>query len=307
MSKKDSSDEGPMLHSRHCFYQFPMHILLFYKYIDVADPVTEANIQRALCKGLDLRGRIFIGAEGINGTCSGTPEACEIYKTYLNRHPLFQGISFKESSHQDHVFRKLFVRVRNEVVTLRSDVSAKDAAPYITPKELHEALERGDDLVLIDMRNDYEAAVGKFRNAITLTMKNFRDLPDLLPTIEQFKQSTVVTYCTGGIRCEKASALLRKHGFTNIRQLEGGIVRYCEAYPDGFYDGSLFVFDERMCMRFPGRIQPPSYTSSCLYCEKPCDRCINCRDSLCHTLMICCEACEKKHNGMCKEKSMVRM
>lgn len=271
-----------------------MKVLLFYKYIDVADPTKEVAEQLSLCKSLGMRGRIFIGTEGINGTCSGTEQACEEYKAYLNAHPLFSGISFKESTEPDHVFQKMFVRHKKEIVGLKTDVDAKNAAPYITPKELHEALERGDNLVLIDMRNDYEAAIGKFRNAITLPIENFRDLPAYMPNLEQFKDADVVTYCTGGIRCERASALLLKYNFKSVRQLEGGIVRYLEQYPNGFYDGSLFVFDNRLAMRFPG--QKPVYISECSHCQKPCDRYINCADLSCHRLFICCEDCEHKRN-----------
>ena len=165
-----------------------MQVLLYYKYIDVPDPAKETEQHRVVAKSLGLRGRVFISSEGINGTCSGTKESTDAYKKYLNDHPLFGGIAFKESDSEVHVFEKLFVRLRQEVVTLRSDVSAKEAAPYITPKQLHEALERGEDLVLIDMRNDYEAAIGRFRGAKTLTMKNFRDLPKFLEELGAFKK-----------------------------------------------------------------------------------------------------------------------
>lgn len=275
-----------------------MRVLLYYKYIAVPDPAAETEAHRALCQELGLKGRILISAEGLNGTCSGTVEACEAYKEALNKHPLFSGISFKESDHETHAFKKLFVRLRPEVVTLRDDVSATAAAPYITPEELHTELERGDDLVLIDMRNDYEAVIGKFRNAVVLPMKAFWELPEKVQYLQQYKDRRVVTYCTGGIRCERASALLKKHGFNDVRQLEGGIVRYCEAYPDGFFDGSLFVFDERRSMRFPGK-RKPVYISNCAFCNAESDRYINCTDDSCHDLFICCEACDKKRNGYC--------
>ncbi len=276
-----------------------MRVLLYYKYVDVPDPATETDAHRALAKKLDLRGRILISSEGINGTCSGMEEAIAAYKQAMDAHPLFSNIVFKESESADHVFEKLFVRLRPEVVTLRQEVSAKEAAPYITPDELHAELERGEDLVLIDMRNDYEAAIGKFRNAVTLTMHYFRNLPDYLPELEQYKHSRVVTYCTGGIRCERASALLRKHGFTDVRQLEGGIVTYCEKYPDGYFDGSCFVFDKRMCVRFPGKLAP-RIISHCQFCKQPTDHCRDCNNDACHDLFICCEACEAEHGGYCK-------
>jgi len=277
-----------------------MRILLYYKYVDVPNPAAETEAHRALCQALELKGRILISSEGINGTCSGSEESIAAYQKALNGHPLFSGIAFKESASEDHVFAKLFVRLRPEVVTLRQEVSAKEAAPYISPDELHAALERCEELVLIDMRNDYEAAIGRFRNAVTLSMENFRDLPKFLKELEPYRKRRVVTYCTGGIRCERASALLKKHGFADVRQLEGGIVTYCSTYPDGFFDGACFVFDSRMCMRFPGK-KPPRFVSHCSMCKKPCDRCLDCSDKGCHELFVCCEGCERKNAGLCAE------
>lgn len=275
-----------------------MRILLYYKYVPVPDPAKEVEEHRRLCQELGLRGRILIGAEGLNGTCSGTPEACDRYKEAMDRHPLFSGISFKESDAEDHVFRKLFVRLRPEIVSLHTDTRPEDAAAYITPKELHDELEGGEDLVLVDMRNDYEAKIGRFRNAVTLPARNFREIPAHLPELLKYKNRNVVTYCTGGIRCEKASAFLKDAGFTNVRQLEGGIVRYCEAYPDGYFDGALFVFDERRAMRFPGA-RKKTYVSHCEFCGQESDRYIDCAIPSCHLLLLCCESCEQKHHGMC--------
>lgn len=275
-----------------------MKVLLYYKYVAVADPAKETEEHRALAKSLDLRGRILISSEGINGTCSGTPENIEKYKAAMDAHPLFSGISFKESDHPRHAFAKLFVRLRPEIVTLRNDVTAEKAAAYISPKELHELLEAKADVVLIDMRNDYEAVVGRFKDAVTLTMRNFRDLPGFIPELAKYKDRAVVTYCTGGIRCERASALLKTHGFTNVRQLEGGIVRYCEEFPDGHFEGSLFVFDDRKCMRFPGKL-PHRFITNCEFCNVQTDNYVDCVYNPCHRLFICCKECEAKNAGRC--------
>lgn len=276
-----------------------MDVLLYYKYVPVPDAEAETEAHRKLCTELELRGRILIGSEGINGTCSGTKENIRRYKDALNAHPIFNGIAFKESEHPEHVFKKLFVRYRPEIVSLHTDTKPENAAAYITPEELHDELERGEDLILIDMRNDYEAKIGRFRNAVTLPVKSFREIPGKLPDLEQFKDRKVVTYCTGGIRCEKASAFLKDSGFTNVRQLEGGIVKYCEAFPDGHYDGGLFVFDERRSVRFPAA-RKPTYVSVCEHCGADSDRYIDCEIPTCHELFICCEACEKAHRGLCK-------
>src|SRR3989338_9207429 len=139
-------------HHTRFWYYLDMKVLLYYKYVAVPNADMETLRHRALCEKLELKGRILISAEGLNGTCSGTAENIEKYKAALNAHPLFSGIAFKESEHPTHAFAKLFVRLRPEVVTLRAGIEAKNAAPYISPKELHDALEAGDDLVLIDMR-----------------------------------------------------------------------------------------------------------------------------------------------------------
>jgi UPF0176 protein len=148
------------------------------------------------------------------------------------------------------------------------------------------------------MRNEYEAKIGHFRNAHIVPMDNFRELPGLLPSMEHLKHKQVITYCTGGIRCEKASALLREHGFDNVRQLEGGIVKYCEQFPDGHFLGSCFVFDDRMSVRYYGKKQP-TYLTACEYCGTACDRYLDCCEIPCHALFICCETCERKHAGFC--------
>ena len=282
-----------------------MKVLLYYKYINVPDPAAETEQHRKFCQELGLKGRIFIGSEGINGTCSGTAEAIDQYKHMLNTHPIFSNIAFKESEYHEHPFKKLFVRLRPEIVSLRADIAASEAAPYISPAELHASLDRGEDLVLIDMRNDYEAAIGCFVGAVTLTMHYFRQLPEYLPELEQYRHRKVVTYCTGGIRCERASALLKKHGFTNVRQLEGGIVKYCEEFPDGYFHGSLFVFDERMSMRFPGKM-PPRFISTCSFCPTPCDRYLDCSDTQCHGLYLCCEQCEGRNSGLCHRQHIAK-
>jgi len=275
-----------------------MKVLLYYKYIPIPRAKEETDTHRALCQSLGLKGRILISSEGINGTCSGTDKNIERYKEALNAHPLFSGMDIKESEHPDHVFKKLFVRHRAEIVSLHTDTKPEHAAPYITPKELHTELEAGEDLVLIDMRNDYEAKIGKFRNAVTFPVKSFREIPTL--DLSAYKDKNVVTYCTGGIRCEKASAFLKDSGFSRVRQLEGGIVRYCEEFPDGYFDGGLFVFDERVSVRFPGKLKP-RYVSHCEYCEKKTDRYVDCGLPTCHDLFVCCEECEKKNNSMCKK------
>ncbi len=274
-----------------------MRVLLYYKYIELPEPKQEVEAHRALCERLGILGRILIAAEGINGTCCGSEEAIAEYKSVMNAHPYFFGINFKESEVTEQVFPRLAVKLRNELVTLRSGTSVRNAAPYITAEDLHTALEHKEDMVLIDMRNNYEADVGRFKGAVTLPVENFRDIPKELPSLEKYKHKKVVTYCTGGIRCEKASALLRENGFTNVYQLQDGIVTYMEKFPSGFFEGNCFVFDSRLGVRSAA----PTVISSCTYCRASCDRYVDCREPGCSDLFICCEGCEKEMNCRCRE------
>ncbi len=273
-----------------------MKVLLYYKYVALPDAEAEKLAHRELCERLNLKGRIILSQEGINGTCAGMPADIVAYKAYMNAHPQFAGIHFKESESVDQPFPKLSIKVRAELVTLRHDVDVKNAAPYITPEELHASLERGDALILVDMRNEYEAKIGRFKNAVIVPTRYFRELPTQVQNLLPYKDMPVVTYCTGGIRCEKASALLHEHGFTNVRQLEGGIVTYAEKYPNGFFEGTCFVFDDRMDLRYQTE---KKILSQCTHCVEPCDRYIDCADVTCNALFLSCESCERATAAHC--------
>lgn len=146
-------------------------VLLYYKYVQVPSPEAELLRHRHICEELGLKGRIIISSEGINGTCSGNPESIERYKQWMNEHAEFHGIHFKESESENGAFKKLSIRVRDELVTLRHTVDVSQAAEYITPEELHTALTDNEEIILVDMRNDYEADIGRFQNAVVLPIR----------------------------------------------------------------------------------------------------------------------------------------
>lgn len=278
----------------------PQIVLLYYKFCQVISPDFEVRIHKALLAGLGITGRILIGAEGINGTLAGSRDSVETYIDYMNNHPIFGGIVFKESIATSTPFKKLIVKKRNEIVTLGCSVDLNNRGIYISPEELHSMYERGEDFVIVDMRNNYEYNVGRFQNAIQPDTKVFKELPDKIKSLSQYKGSKVITYCTGGIRCEKASALLVEAGFANVYQLEGGIVKYLEQFPGGYFEGKNFVFDERMITN----IDTPSgqkILASCEYCQNSCDNYIDCARLECHRLFICCADCAKKYEGRCPD------
>ena len=262
-------------------------VLLYYKYIALADPEAEREAQRVLCRDLGLLGRILIGKEGINGTVAGPKTATDAYIAAMNTHPLFGGISFKSDTAEANPFPRLRVKSRDEIVTLGVDVDPANTAPRLTPDQFN-AMIQDPTVVLFDARNDYESAIGRFKGAITPDIQLFKDLPAALDQYAHLKDKTVITYCTGGIRCEKASALMREQGFTDVYQLDGGIITYAQAYPDGAWEGDLFVFDDRLATSFKAN---PELLGMCARCQAPTNDYYNCALPTCNALTLFCKDC----------------
>lgn len=256
-------------------------VILFYKYVDLQDPEKIRKIQRAWCEELHLLGRVLIAKEGINATLEGRVEQVNEYIRRMEMSQEFGGINFKKSEGTGSAFPRLQVKVRNEVVTTR--IEDRDLGPiggvtgdYLEAAELHQWYNEGKDFVVIDMRNDYEYEVGRFKNSIMpASLKNFRDLPKILPEVEHLKDKTVVTVCTGGIRCEKASGFLKKHGFKDVYQLHNGIHTYMEKYPNKFFEGKLYVFDERKLWAPQEDSAEHKVIGKCRFCGKQSEHMIN--------------------------------
>ncbi len=275
-------------------------VLLYYKYVELANPDKFRDEQFELCSRLNLKGRILISSEGLNGTVGGSEEAVEEYMRVTESYPEFSDMEWKISTSEIDPFPKLRVVVREEVVTLRYSVDVKNRAEYIEPKELRKILDESpDDVIIIDARNNYESKIGKFKNAITPDINNFRDWPTFVESIKDLKDKPVVTYCTGGIRCEKASAYLVEQGFKNVRQLHGGIVRYGEETGGKDFEGACYVFDNRI--HVPVNSVNPEIISECLHCNTKTLRYINCCNAKCNKQFICCEECDAKFEGGCCE------
>lgn len=282
----------------------PWKILLYYKYVDIPNPKEFTNEHLKLCKRLGLKGRILIADEGINGTVGGTEEITNEYMRIMHEHPLFQGMEFKISNGDHNSFQKMFVRYRSELVTLnfpeRIDPN-KNGGTYLEPAELKAMYDRNEDFVILDMRNEYEAKIGRFKNAVVMNMRVFKELPQLIKGLESLKNKKVVTYCTGGIRCEKASALLKHEGFQDVYQLHGGVAKYGEEFPDDYWEGKLYVFDERIAVPInsPGK---EKVIAQCYHCGKPEDSYINCTNAECNEQFICCKNCREIWNDGCTEE-----
>lgn len=279
-------------------------VLLYYKYTPVPDPQALADAQRVFCREQGLLGRILIANEGLNGTLAGSTTATDRYREYLQAQPGFADVVFKVSESDRPPFRRLDIRVRREIVTLGATEDPdpnRAGAPHLSPDEWRRAIEQ-EDVVLFDVRNRYESEVGRFKDAITPPIDHFRDLPQILPAYAHLKSRKVLLYCTGGIRCEKASALFRQAGFTEVFQLEGGIVSYAERHGDAHWEGDCFVFDDRMMIPIGDSANREPF-GRCAHTRVPTRHVINCLHDPCHRMFLCApEAIEQDpDNRLCPD------
>jgi UPF0176 protein len=275
-------------------------ILLYYKYVNIVYPVTLEKAQRRLCEAHGLLGRILIATEGINGTLAGSREAVEAYKQAMREDERFADIDFKESLAEAAGFDRLQVKIKKEIVGLGIDpeaVKATDGGTHLSPEQTHDLLNnKPDNLVVLDARNWYESRVGAFRDAITPDIATFREFPEYLEKNKHlFEDKDVLMYCTGGVRCERASALLKQMNCArSVSQVSGGIHRYVEAFPDGHFRGRNYVFDNRMSMRVNNDV-----LTVCDLCGIGFDLYNNCTNAICNKQYICCDACLDAYEACC--------
>ncbi|WP_265520656.1 rhodanese-related sulfurtransferase [Oerskovia flava] len=274
-------------------------IVLFYAFTPLPDPTAVQLWQSALGERWGLVGRVLVSEHGINATLGGTVENLKQYVKTTRRYPGFGDIDVKWSDGTGHDFPRLSVKVRRELVSfgaadeLRVDGGGVvGAGTRLAPAELNELVaRRGDDVVLFDGRNAFEAAIGRFKGAVVPDVETTRDFVAELDSgrYDDLKTRPVVTYCTGGVRCEVLSSLMRSRGFEEVYQLDGGIVRYGETFGDaGLWEGSLYVFDERMHVEFGESTTP---LGECRECSGATAGYENCGDPGCRTLELYCAAC----------------
>lgn len=273
--------------------------ILFYKFVTIKNPEKLMREQKKLCASLNLNGRMLLAAEGINATFEGRVRDINKYKKELTKNKLFKNIVFKESASDGTAFTKLKIKVRDEVVTLGQKFNVKkETAKTITAKELENLYKKKEDFVVLDLRNDYEINAGYFEktanHSVGFNLQNFRELPGRMKKLESLKNKKVVAVCTGGIRCEKATCLLKKEGFKNLYQLKDGIHTYMQKYPGKHFKGSLFVFDNRMTtpvVDTPAR----EVVGKCVYCNKKCEDFYSNDTVRPSRKVICCAVCARKH------------
>ncbi|TXG78659.1 hypothetical protein E6Q11_00650 [Candidatus Dojkabacteria bacterium] len=262
-------------------------ILLYYKYVRIKNPAELMIIQRAWCEALSLKGRIILAEEGINGTVEGTDVNIKKYIELVESDKRFRGINWKKSVGTGNAFKKLSVKIRPEIVT--TGIPDKDFGPlkngphggamtgkYLSAEKLKEWYEKNKEFYVVDMRNDYEFEVGRFKNSIWPEgLGHFRDVPKAIKSIENLKDKTVVTVCTGGVRCETASGLLIKYGFKEVYQLENGIVTFMEKYPNTYFEGKRLGFDGRETLGFNTDSKDHKIIGTCRICGNPSENLVN--------------------------------
>jgi len=267
-------------------------VLLYYKYVPIKDPEAFRLEQLEFMQNAGIKGRILIASEGINGTLEGTHEAVGLYISYMKADERFAGIDWKTGVGTGNAFPKLKMKVRKEIVSTHLNEQGIDpnqiTGEHIAPEKMHELIKSGEEFYIIDMRNDYEQILGKFEGSLDSGMKNFSDLPDIAESFKDLKDKKVVTVCTGGIRCEKASGYLKQQGFKDVSQLNGGMHRYIEKFGGDGWLGSLYVFDGRVVVK-PEKHHTP--IGICFKCDASTEDYCDCAHPVCGQQFLCCENC----------------
>ena len=284
-------------------------IILYYAFTPIKDPEAIQLWQKTLCESLGLKGRILISKHGINGTLGGEISAIRKYVRATKEYPGFRKIDFKYSDGSAEDFPRLRVRVRNELVAFGAqeelEVGPKGiigGGQHLEPAEVNQLVQdRGEEVVFFDGRNAFEAKIGKFRNAVVPEVETTHDFVKEIESgkYDHLKDKPIVTYCTGGIRCEILSVAMKNRGFQEVYQIKGGIVRYGEKFGDkGLWEGSLYVFDDRMKMDFSPEVKT---IGECEACGGKTSNFHDCASLACRDLVLLCDSCvEEPSNLACK-------
>lgn len=294
-------------------------ILLYYKFTPLKDPEAVRLWQKTLCDSLNLKGRILVSKHGLNGTVGGEMDDLKTYIKATKQHPGFKNIVFKWSDGSRDDFPRMSVKSRRELVGFKNSDDEFDVdndgviggGEHLKPRQIHEMVEEhGDDVIFFDGRNAHEASIGKFKNAIVPNTNTSRDFIRELESdkYDDIKNKKVITYCTGGVRCEVISSMMKKRGFKDVYQIDGGIVKYGEAYGDeGLWEGSLRVFDDRMTINFSDNAKT---IGKCSHCDEKTSNFENCAFANCNELVLICGYCKVNpdslyHTEKCRRQSVI--
>ena len=278
----------------------PYQVIAFYRFVPIQDPVAEVYRQKKYFKDRDIRGRIYISEEGINAQMSASNAEAEAYMAWMEADERFAGIHYKLDPHPEHAFAKMIVKYREQLAALDLKVDPAYGGEHVSPERWAEMLEDEQDYLLLDVRNDYEWDIGHFDGAIRPETETFRDFTEFTRKLQEGKdpkQTKVMMYCTGGIRCELFSAHMKKEGFDQVYQLDGGIINYGHKMGNKHWEGKLFVFDDRLAV--PISEDEHSVIAHCHWCGTAADHPYNCANMDCNNLFISCKDCIEEHQGCC--------
>ena len=278
----------------------------FYHYVNLSSPDDLRDQLYMKWNQMGVFGRVYIASEGINAQVSIPEHNWEKFSRYLDSIPEFKGISIKRALQEGSSFYKLKIKVRNELVAYGVSEEFYDmdrVGKHLSAEEYNFAIDRTDSVV-VDMRNYYESEIGHFDNALIPNVETSKELlPEVKRLLRGKENDKILLYCTGGIRCEKASSYLLHNGFKDVNQLQGGIIQYAHDIKkqgiDSKFKGKNFVFDDRLGERVTDDI-----ISSCHLCGNSCDDHTDCKNDACHILFIQCAKCNESLNGCCSKECM---
>lgn len=276
-------------------------ILAFYCYTDLEDPHLEVKRHQEFLKSLDTRARVYISYNGINGQMSFSKNDAYVYLDWLKADPRYAALNVKLDPYYEHIYPRVTIKFRPQLVALDYSPDVSKGGQHVSPEQWAKMLEeKDDDTLVIDVRNDYESEIGHFEGAVRPKLKTFREFPAYAEALTQEKdpkKTKVMMYCTGGIRCETYSALLKEKGFEEVYQLNGGVINYGHKMGNKYWKGKLFVFDDRLSV--PISEDEHELISHCHTCSAPSDAYYNCANMDCNELFLSCPECAEKFQGCC--------
>ena len=285
--------------------EFAYWVIAYYHIIPIEDPHEEVVQHKNFFHNRDIKSRIYISKEGINAQMSASPEAADEYMRWISER--YAGIEFKLHGSHEQVFPKAIVKVRKQLVAMDCQVDLTRRGVHLTPEEWKKMLKaKGEHTVLIDVRNGYEWAIGHFEGAELPACDTFRQFPLYVQALKKEidpKATPVMMYCTGGIRCEFASAYMLQEGFEQVFQLKGGIIDYGLQEGADYWQGKLFVFDDRLVVPIADQ-EETTTISFCTHCKCTNDVYYNCANIDCNALFLCCLSCLHEHKGCCSSSCM---
>lgn len=281
-------------------------IIAYYIFTPIMDPQGEVQRQQKFLEDKDVKCRIYVAHNGINAQMSASTIDAQAYIDWMRQDQRFKEVQFKIDFYHEHVFPKTAVKFRKQLVALDEKVDLSTTGKHLSPKEWKEMLENKDEnVLLLDVRNQYEWEIGHFEVAELPLLKTFREFSPYAKNLKhQYDptQTKVMMYCTGGIRCELYSSLLKKEGFKEVYQLEGGVINYGKQESTAHWKGKLFVFDDRLSVSIDEKVD--EVISRCFQCKELSDMYYNCANMDCNALFLCCFSCAKKLKGCCSNICM---